>query len=469
MNYTSAFFLLLFLMIHLLTQALIPSSKGKNIALLLSSLVVYIWSGPIYLLVLLGVTLIAWLLGMALSRPIVRERKKLIVICGLVVIIGTLVVLKYGEFLLSTSQQLFGVPEVLPDMVIPIGISIYTLRLISYLIDVYRSEIPAETNYFNLLLWSSLFYGVSVGPLFRYAQIRKALSGRKFKLQGLNKGISRICLGMAKKYLLADSLTILVSQYLVRSRVGLSAVPVTGLWLGICLSALRMYLQFSAYADVAVGLSLASGLPVEENFQYSLCSISVTGLISKWFISIGDFFRDYVQAPVTHRSSSRLLGYLVCYALFGLWFGGSWSYVLWGILVALLLFVETRYLSKLPAVLSALLGIAGIFLFFTLLSFTTLPRLGIALKGLLGLNGNGFYQASTFHGLAGALPLILSSVLFALPTGTIVHNLWYARYQKQPNMLIIAAVWESAWPLILLVLTVVFAVWSNGTAFLIFE
>ena len=458
MSYTNALFLSLFLMVHLLAQALIRSNKGKNVALLISSLIVYLWSGAIYVPALFVLTLIAWLLGKTLSRPHQAERKPLLLAGGLAILIGTLTVLKYGSFLLGSFRSIFGVPAALPELIVPIGIGVYTLRLISYLIDVYRGDIPAEKSFFSLLLWSSLFYGISAGPLFRYGQIHETLSNRKFRLQGLSRGISRICLGMGKKYLLADSLAVLVDQYLVRSADGLSAVPVTGLWLGICLSALRMYLLFSSYADVAAGLCLASGISAEENFRYPLCSTSVTGLISKWFLSIGAFFHDYVLSPLSRKSGSELLSSLVSYALFGFWFGGSWSYALWGILVALLMFAESRYLGKLPPALAKLLGLAGMFLSFTCLSFTTLPRLGIALLGLIGLNGNGFFRASAFSGLGKSLPLILICILFSVPAGTIVHNLWYGRYQKQPTMMKIAAAWEAAWPLIMLVLVMIFAV-----------
>ena len=468
LNYTSILFLSLLLVVHLLAQALIPSNRGKNTALLIASLALYAWAGPVYLLVLLALTLLAWLLGKAMGKSPAKGARTGMLTCGLVVIVGILVVLKYGRFLLGSFQHIFGVPAVLPEIVIPLGIGVYTLRLISYLLDVYRGEIPAETDYLSLLIWSSLFYGLSVGPLFHYKKNKHALEHRKFRLEGLNRGISRICMGLGKKYLLADSLAILVDQYLVRSREGLSAVPVTGLWLGIILSALRMYLLFSAYGDVAVGLSLATGMPVEESFRYPLCSVSVTGFVRKWFISIGDFFRTNVEQPIADRSGSKLLGTVVCCVLFGLWFGDSWSFALWGLWIAVCMTAEPRLGKHLHPLLSGLLGWAGIFLSFTFLSFTTLSRLGIALRGLVGLNGNGFFQATAFSGLPGSLPLILVCILFAVPTGTIVHNLWHGKFQNQPKMLMAAAVWENIWPLALIVLAVLYTLLGHGAAFLTF-
>ena len=171
LNYTSILFLSLLLVVHLLAQALIPSNRGKNTALLIASLALYAWAGPVYLLVLLALTLIAWLLGKAMAKSPAKGARTGMLTCGLVVIVGTLVALKYGRFLLGSFQHIFGVPAVLPEIVIPLGIGVYTLRLISYLLDVYRGEIPAETDYLSLLTWSSLFYGLSVGPLFHYKKI----------------------------------------------------------------------------------------------------------------------------------------------------------------------------------------------------------------------------------------------------------------------------------------------------------
>ena len=467
MMYANLLFLLLFLILHILSQTLIPSPKGKNLALLGSSLLVYLWAGPIYILIPLILTVMAWFLGSAMPRQDPRPRR-IMLIAGVAVSAAVLVIFKYTDFLLGSVRSVFGVPAILPEILVPFGIGVYTLRLISYLVDVCRGDVTRPLGFLDLLTYSTLVYGSSAGPLMKAEDVTRQLRKRKTDLREISRGISRICLGIGKKYLLADSLATLVDQYLVRSGQGLRQAPVTGLWLGVILSALRWYLMFSAYADVAVGLGLTAGLKIEENFDHSLCSLSVTKFLSKWFISPGAFFKKYVGSTVADRFRSEAIGSMVCLALMGLWFGGSWTFALWGVWVAVALVLESRYISRLGPVVSGLLGMAGIFMSFVFLSFTTMGRLGRCLMGLVGLNGNGFYSAEFFAGLSKVLPLILACILFAAPIGTLVHNLWRQTFKKNLTMLTVASVWEAAWPLILLALALIRVVRGESAPFLTF-
>ena len=467
MMYANLLFLLLFLILHILSQTLIPTRGGKNAALLAASLLVYLWAGPVYILIPLILTAMAWFLGGAMLRQPPKLRRVMLT-GGIAVTVAVLVGFKYTDFLLGSVRSVFGAPSILPELVIPFGIGVYTLRLISYLTDIYRGDRKTPLSFPRLLTYSTLLYGSSAGPLMKAGDVDRQLRKRKTDPRQLSRGLSRICLGIGKKYLLADSLAVLADQYLVRSGQGLSQVPVTGLWLGVILSALRWYLLFSAYGDVAVGLGLTAGIKVEENFDYPLCSVSVTGMLSKWFISVGAFFRSYVGAPLAERTRSEFLGSMVCYVLMGLWFGGSWTFALWGVWVAVALVLENRYLSKLAPLISGLLGLAGMFLSFVFLSFTTLGRLGRGLLGLVGLSGNGFYSAETFSGLPGSWLLILVSLLFIFPLGTLVHNLWRSRFGQNLTMMTVASVWEAAWPLAVLALALIQVLGGDTAPFLTF-
>ena len=390
-------------------------------------------------------------------------------IAGVALPVVALVLLKYTDFLLGSVRSLFGAPAVLPEIVVPFGIGVYTLRLISYLVDLYREELQPETSYVELLTYTLLPYGSSAGPLGRMDRMQKQLRKRKTDLRDISRGMSRICLGIGKKYLLADSLAVLVDQYLVRSTEGLRQVPVTGLWLGVILSALRWYLLFSAYADVSVGMAQTAGLKLEENFSRPLCKASVTGFLSGWFISVGDFFRKDVGKPLSERFRSEYLGMLVSYVLMGLWFGGSWTFALWGVWVAVALVLENRYAAKLHPTLSGLLGLAGMFLSFVFLSFTTLGRLGRGVLGLVGLNGNGFFRAETFASLGSTWPLILVSLLFVFPLGTVIHNLWRNRFRNNLTLMTVSGIWEAAWPLLVLALALIRTIRGETVPFLTFS
>lgn len=456
MTYAGILVLFLFLAANLLSQLLLPKASMKNAALLVSSLLFYGWAGPAYLLLLAGLSLVFWLCGLLIQDSQDAGKRKALLIGPIVLAVTALVVFRYGGLILSTTQSLFDVPKVLPKLAAPLGIAIYTLQLISYLVDVYRGDVPAEKKFWVLLTYSSLFHVSVGGPVLRYRDLRKALSQRRMHPGYISAGISRFALGFAKKFVLADSLALVVDQLLIRSNEGLATVPVVGLWIGVILSAIRVYLTFSGYADMALGLGFMSGLRYAENFDYPFLSASLSGFLSKWMCSVTSFFQDYVLLPLTNGGKNRgFVGLLVSCSLMGLWYGGSWNYLILGVYLALFLYLEQQYFSKLGSVPGGILGVIGIFLFFLLFSFTTLPRLGIALMGMIGLNGNGFFHRAFFAIFPKALPVVILSVLFCLPIGRILHNLYYTRFKDNLNLMTVASLWETVYPILLLIAAVV--------------
>jgi len=158
---------------------------------------------------------------------------------------------------------------------------------------------------------------------------------------------------------------------------------------------------------------------------------------------------------------------LTAFILMGLWLGGSWTYVLWGIFVALCLFVEKRYLRRMSPIISGVCGVIGIFFSFVFLSFTTMSRLGVGLRGLFGLNGNGFFRGEFFAGTSGVL-LIILSLLFCLPLGTLAGNIWRNRFKDNLLMMTVSSVWEAVFPIALLALTAFWLLRFPGVPFLVF-
>ena len=456
MTYTGILVLCLFLIANLVSQLLLPTPSMKNAALLVSSLLFYGWAGPGYLLLLVGLSLLFWVCGRLLQDSQDAGKRKALLVGPIVAAVAALVVFRYGGLILSTSQSLFGSPKKLPNLAAPLGIAIYTLQLISYLVDVYRGDVIAEKKFWVLLTYTSLFHVSLAGPVLRYKDIRKAMARRKMHPGYLSAGISRFALGFAKRFILADCLATVVDQFLIRSNQGLAMVPVVGLWIGILLSAIRVYLTLSGYADMALGLGFLSGLRYGENFNYPFLSASLGGFLSKWMSSVTSFFQDYVLFPMTQGGKKRIfVGLMASCVLMGLWYGQSWNFLILGVFLGLFLYLEQMYFSKLGPVPGGVLGVIGMFLFFLLFSFTTLPRLGIALKGLIGLNGNGFFHKEFFVMSPKVLPVIILSVLFCLPVGRILHNLYYAKFQDDLNLMTVATVWETVYPILLLAAAVI--------------
>lgn len=460
MPYANIMIFILFLLLHLLSQTLLKTPKQKNVALLLSSLVFYFWAGPLYMLLLVVLCLVYWFMGLL----ILRKKEKKYILIPAVISVALFVLTKYTTVLLSGMQNLFGVPEELPSMVVPLGIAFTTLNLISYLVDIWREDSPAETSFLNFLTYGTLFHLTLGGPVVRYKDIRRELSQRNVRPQDVSTGITRFSIGLFKRMLLADALAPVEDALLVRSAEGLAAVPVVGIILGVLISSLRLYITLSAYADMAIGLGRISGFRYNENFNYPLLSCTMRGFLSKWCCSVTAFFDDCVIRPLSGRYI-RPLALLVGYVLMGLWFGMTLGNVIMGIWVAVFVLIEEKYLQHIDIGSAGLLGVLAIFLFHFFYAFSTGSRLLTAAKGLFGLNRNGFWNGDVLDFLPGALPLLILCLCFCLPLGTMLRNIWYNKFKGSGSMLTLSLVWEAVYPLVLLVFTLI-CVFMGKTPFM---
>ena len=173
MVFSSLIFLYAFLPLSLAVYALCRSLRAKNISLLVFSLIFYAWGGPRLVLLLMGMTLVCYIGARMIARA--ERHRRLWLALTLVISLGLLAVFKYTGFLLENIRSLVGFPEVIPQITLPIGISFYTFQLISYVVDVYRREVPAQKNYALLLLYAALFHQCIAGPIVRYKTIDQEL------------------------------------------------------------------------------------------------------------------------------------------------------------------------------------------------------------------------------------------------------------------------------------------------------
>ena len=185
-----------------------------------------------------------------------------------------------------------------------------TFQLLSYVVDVYRGEVEAQTHFFRLLLYTSLFHQCIAGPIVgtRIFQ-RKSYIGRSTGARWPG-GINRFAAGLAKKAVLANTCGLLADQFILtdaavadvsqftQNAAALSAKPAVILWMGVLFFMLQIYLDFSAYSDMAIGMGLMIGFHYKENFNYPYLSSTVSEFWRRWHISLGSFFRDYVYIPL---------------------------------------------------------------------------------------------------------------------------------------------------------------------------
>ncbi len=325
----------------------------RNAVLLLASLIFYFYGEQLCLLLMLGEIALAW--GSACLMEKLRGRKgcRIVLVLFLTLSLGLLGLFKYSDFLIRTVNGLSGRAFAPLGLALPIGISFYTFQAISYGVDVYRGEISAEKNPFRLAVWLSFFPQLIAGPIVRYEEIAPDLTERKESPEKFAAGALRFTVGLAKKTLLADGL------YAFCQRSEQVGQPTAALaWLSALAFLLYVYLDFSAYSDMAVGLGRLFGFHLPENFRYPICSRSIRAFWQRWHITLGHWFRDYLYIPLGGNRCPglrRLFNLLLVWALTGLWHGASWNYVLWGLWFGLLSVLERlreKYIPvKLPKIL----------------------------------------------------------------------------------------------------------------------
>ena len=486
--FSDIFFLLFFLPLQLIVCAFFDETKKRNIALLCFSLFFYAWGEPMYVFLLVGMTFADWFFSLLIASNRGKRTAKLALIGAVVVSLGLLSVFKYTGFFAENLQAIFGVPKNIPHIPLPIGISFYTFQLLTYVIDVYRGNAKCASKFHELLLYASLFHQCIAGPIIRYSDVQREIRLRKKNWINMGKGVQRFTVGLAKKALLANSCGALVDMILLpdsqlsnltrlKENVAvLASRPVSLVWLGMLFFALQIYLDFSAYSDMAIGMGLMEGFHYKENFNYPYTAASVTEFWRCWHISLSSFFRDYVYIPLggNRKGSARtILNLLIVWLLTGFWHGASWNFILWGLYYFVFLVLEKQVLLKkfrrIPMFVRRLYTLVIVFFGWVLFRFTRMAYVGVVLKGLFGLNHSGFTSYEAAAVFKNNLFFLIAAILAVTP---LVRNLRLlieekAKYSK--SALYTKRVVFTALPAALLILSVLSLVGNSYNPFLYFQ
>ena len=415
MVFSSTTFLFLFLPALLLLYFCRKGIRWRNGVLLVFSLIFYGFGEPVWVLGMIGVTLINWFVALRIYHTKRRRTRKLLLAVGVVVSLLLLVYFKYSSFLINTVYGIFGVAKVAPDRHLPIGISFYTFQVLTYTVDVYRRKAKPQTSPFRTLLYISCFPQLIAGPIVQYADVAEALADRKTTPTDFYRGLQRFVLGLGKKVLLAN----LCGEMLEMTALGGTGAQLSllGSWLSAILYTMQLYFDFSAYSDMAIGLGRIFGFTSKENFDHPYLSASVTEFWRRWHMSLSAFFRDYVYIPLggNRRGTGRtILNLGIVWSLTGLWHGASWNFVLWGVYYFLLLvlerFVLERALNRIPAFLRHILTLLLVIVGWVIFYYTDFPAMTEHLKALIGLGGGGLADPKLLGVLKKytVLPLIMA-------------------------------------------------------------
>ena len=488
MVFSSLLFLYAFLPLNLLFYVLARGIRMKNAVMLLFSLVFYAWGEPKYVLLLIGMTLADWVFALIMDKARSSAGRRAALIGACVVNLGLLGVFKYGAFAMENLHSLTGFPSVIPEIALPIGISFYTFQLLSYVVDVYRREVPAQRDFAKLLTYVSLFHQCIAGPIVRYQDVAEEILYRKVSLTEISRGIGRFTTGLGKKALLANTCGSLADSLLLTDAAAsnaalltdnvatLAARPALGLWIGVLCYMLQIYLDFSAYSDMAIGMGLMIGFHYKENFDYPYVSRSVTEFWRRWHISLSSFFRDYVYIPLggNRKGTARtIFNLLVVWFLTGLWHGASWNFVLWGLYFFVFLVVEKlflrRVLEKLPSFFTHLYLLIVVFFGWILFRFRQLPLVGAVAAGLFGLNGNAFtnYEINTL--LFSHIFFLVVALLAVTPIVKYAGQFLENASKTHPVLAGVNAVVRVAAPPLLMLLSTMALVGNSYNPFLYFQ
>lgn len=425
MVFSSLFFVFFFLPLNLALYFFARGTNQKNNVMLVFSLIFYAWGEPVYILLLLGMTLADWYLALMMSKHEKGTRHARLLLAAAVVLdLLLLGIFKYGSFFLSNLKILTGFPQNVPSIMLPIGISFYTFQLMTYVIDVYRGEALPQRSFKMLLLYVSLFHQCIAGPIVRYKDICAELEERTVTKAELAEGINRFVTGLAKKAILSNTCAIIVDRLLVADGGDFSALAsksVLSLWVGVLAFTLQIYTDFSAYSDMAVGMGKMIGIHYTENFNYPYTAASVSDFWRRWHITLGSFFRDYLYIPLGGSRKGKfrtVLNLLVVWALTGLWHGASWNFMLWGLYFFVFITLEKLFLSrflKSKPVLAHIYLLVVVFFGWILFKFENLSDILCVLKGMFGANGNAFSDFETLTVIKNHIIILIIAIIGSTP------------------------------------------------------
>lgn len=311
----------------------------RYIWLLLSSYYFYMCWNPVLIFLLLGVTLISWLLGWWLERTVAKSHAaKGLVAVGCVILLGIFGYFKYTAFLLQSVNGLLKYVHINPipqhDVILPVGISFFTFQALGYVIDVYRGNMKAEKNILRYALFVAFFPQILSGPIGRAGsllkQIREDSEHAVWNYERIVSGLIVMLWGFFLKLVIADRAAILVDQVFQNYQ----QYQMVALCTGALVYAIQIYCDFMGYSTIALGAARVLGFTLIDNFDTPYFACSISDFWRRWHISLSTWFRDYLYIPLggnRHGKWKQYRNILITFAVSGLWHGASWNFVIWGV------------------------------------------------------------------------------------------------------------------------------------------
>ncbi len=431
MVFASLFFLFIFLPLCLFFYYSTKNPTWRNWVLIIFSLAFYGWGEPIWISLLILSSLVDWGNSIFIEKHRGTKWAKIGVTFTVVFNLALLATFKYDQFIVDQVNALLGTSFTAPGYALPLGISFYTFHTISYVVDVYRGDIKAQRNFPNFLMYVSLFSSLVAGPIIRYAHVEKEIYGRKESFTDFSLGITRFCIGLFKKVVIANIAAELVRKYMGDHSDPLTFTELASLssweaWFGLLMFAIQIYFDFSGYSDMAIGLGRMFGFHFRENFNYPYISKSIGEFWRRWHISLGSIFRDYVYIPLGGNKKRVYLNLFVVWFLTGMWHGPSWNFIFWGLYFFIFIALERAFLLKLlekaPAFISHIYALVIIIPGWVIFYFTDTQMLFAYVQKLFSFSPGPNGNADLTNTVTAHLFWLLLALILCMPVYHVVKK-----------------------------------------------
>ena len=443
--FSSLEFLFRFLPVFLVVFYLTPV-KYRKIVLFIGSILMYACGEPQFVFLLLACTALNFLIGknmkVDIDSPFIhskwrdKKRRKWLLL-ALITDVGVLAFFKIGNVADS-------------NILLPLGISFYTFKMLSYQMDVFRGKVEADNSFWSFGSYVCMFPQLTSGPIMRYDDASEGLEHLGCTPEQFEEGLRLLVIGLGAKVLLADRLGILWNDI---QTIGFESISTPLAWLGAFTYSLQLYFDFEGYSLMAVGIGMMIGMPYIKNFDQPYMATSVSDFWRRWHMTLGSWFRDYVYIPMggNRKGIPRLLLNLcVVWLLTGLWHGSGVNFLIWGITVGLFVIVEKlfygKWLSRHKLVSHIYVWIV-IPLTWVIFAVTSLPDLGIYFGRLFPFFGIGetLNPQDIFKYFSMYWWLLLAGIFFCIPG----VSAWFNKHRKSwyANALLLVLFWMAVYQL----------------------
>lgn len=472
MVFASLEFLTVFFPLFLLVYA-VSAPRWRNAVILLFSWAFYGWWSPQHVWVLVGPSVLCWLVGLGLGYLPDGRRRKGLLIATLIVLVGALAFFKYINLVVESLIAPWWVPAdrgwTWERVILPIGISFIVLQSISYVVDVYRRDVAVERDFVAYAAYQSMFSQLIAGPIVRYSHVEKELHRRPFDVVHVGEGLRIFIIGLAMKVVVADTLAPMVDLCF-----SLPRPTAADAWLGALTYGFQLFFDFAGYSVMAVGMGQMLGFKFPQNFDFPYVAYSIQEFWRRWHMTLGSWLRDYLYIPLGGGRGSAIrvsFNLMLVMMISGLWHGAdSVNFFLWGVMHGVAMVIQrtmgtTKSFPYVPRPLAWLLTIAFVLTAWIVFRAPDLASAWRMYQGQWGVNGWTLSDEvlalwRPVHGLT----LVIAAMAATWP--------WWAERVCRLRIFTFSravGVWGVLWPTGLLVLSVGLLSSRGATPFLYFQ